>query len=68
MDVAELAEALHQAGVDPDRYVLSPLLTEPYAWQSRPSGSVWLSHSLERWHVGTGGISPHYHATTTLCS
>lgn len=66
MDVRELAEALDRAGVDPDRYVLEPLLTEPWAWELRPAGSVWLARGTDLWHVHGGGIAPHYAMTGDL--
>jgi hypothetical protein len=66
MDVRELAEALDRAGVAPDRYVLERLLTEPWPWQLRPEGSVWLTHGTDLWYVSGGGIAPHYNATGDL--
>lgn len=66
MDVQELAQALSRAGVDPDRYVLQPLLTEPWPWQLRPEGSVWLTAGTGPWRVTSGGIPPHYDATGDL--
>jgi hypothetical protein len=68
LNVRELAEALAAADVDPDRYVLQPLLTEPWVWQLRPEGSVWLAHRFDLWHVVGGGIGPHYDATGDLCT
>jgi hypothetical protein len=67
MDVQGLAEALDRAGVDPDRYVLEPLLARPWAWQLRPEGSVWLTHGTDTWSVVGGGLAPHYDATGDLC-
>jgi len=68
LDVRELAAALRAAGVDPDRYVLVPLLTEPWPWELRPDGSVWLTHGAGLWRVESGGIGPHYHASGDLCT
>ncbi len=67
MDVRELAETLSRAGVDPDRYVLQTLLTEPWPWELRPEGSVWLTRGTDLWHVTGGGIAPHFDATGDLC-
>ena len=67
MDVHELAQALNRAGVDPNRYVLVPLLAGPWAWQLRPEGSVWLTRGVDHWSVMGGGIAPHYDATGDLC-
>jgi hypothetical protein len=67
VDVQELSRALHRAGVDPDRYVLDPLLPEPWTWELRPAGSVWLAGRADDWRVSAGGIAPHYHATGDLC-
>ncbi|MEV4704560.1 hypothetical protein [Actinoplanes sp. NPDC049316] len=64
----ELADSLRAAEVDPDRYVLLPLLTEPGPWQLRPEGSVWLTRSAGLWRVVGGGIGPHYDATGDLCT
>lgn len=68
MNVQELAEALHRAGVDPDRYVLVPLLARPWAWELRPEGSVWLTRGIDHWSVMGGGIAPHYAMTGELCT
>jgi len=68
LDVRELAESLRAAEVDPHRYVLVPLLSEPWPWELRPEGSVWLTRGKDLWHVQGGGIGPHYHAEGDLCT
>jgi hypothetical protein len=68
LDVRELAESLRAAQVDPDRYVLVPLLTQPWPWQLRPARSVWLTYGGDLWRVVSGGIGPHYDATGDLCT
>lgn len=67
MNVQELAEALNRAGVDPDRYVLEPLLAEWWPRELRPDGSVWLTRGTHPWSVMSGGIGPHYAMTGDLC-
>jgi hypothetical protein len=68
MDLAELAEALDRAGIDPGRYVLPSLFPPGVGWELWPEGSVSLSPDRDgRWQVRGGGIAPHYAYEGTLC-